>query len=206
MWRRSTTERSDGDQFQGWCHFHAVCEGEVCTTYCTDSWYEWNSCTSSVEEFRPPHPGFYNYANNTEEITKFPSTGNVHGNGAISVVVSCPTDTNGDYYADSGGCRDLLATGFSVSGHAMELWELDHGVVDDQIGWLTFPTLAATVDSSDCTVYSCSGGSDGTYRSKISYNSISTVSANAAIQIRSAEFSDAFGNCCDPLSNPGCQQ
>ena len=86
----------------------------------------------------------------------------------------------------------------------MKLYEMDHGVGDDEIGTLKFPTLPASVSGLDCNICDCGKGRDGTYRSKKS-GSIRSVSAKAAVQITSAVFEDAFGNCCDPLSDPSCQ-
>ena len=203
-----TTRRKDGHQFQGWCTKHQVCDDDDpgdCTTYCKGTWFQWNSCTTNRAEFRAPNEDFYNYKNHTEQVSTTRKS-NLHSNGTANIVVSCPSDDDGDYYADSGGCKELLATGFGITGNQMDLYELDHGLLDDFVGRLRYPKLSAKIRSRDCNIYNCSGGSDGTYRDKYPGSSTRAVSASAAIQITSAEFKDSFGNCCDPLSDPGRQQ
>ena len=110
-----------------------------------------------------------------------------------------------DYYPDSGGCLDVVSNGFSRGGQVMDLWELDHNLGDDFVGRLRFPPLNASINTNHCDMNGCSGGSDGTYKDKYPNSSISSVSAQAGIRIKSAFFDDFAGNCCDPLSDPGCQ-
>lgn len=197
--------RKDGFQFPGWCKDRRVCEGGNCKTYCTDDWYEWNSCTSKVPKFAPPNSDFYNHSNHTQQKAVSNTKPKVHGGGSLEIIVSCPTDSDGDYYPDSGGCLEVVANGISVGGQIMDLWELDHNVGDDFVGRLRFPTLKASINTDDCDTSACSGGSDGTYKDKYPNSSISSVSAQAAIRVTSASFDDFAGNCCDPLSDPGCQ-
>ena len=200
-----STERSDGQQFQGWCHNQWLTDNDGNTEkYCKDGWYEWNSCTTTLARFRPPNHHFYNHEDGTEQKSRY-TDDNIHGSGSLNLGVSCPVDTDGDFHADRGGCQDVLDIGFRISGHRMTLYEMDHGLGDDKVGTLKFPTLHASVSGLDCSLYECGKGRDGTYRSKSS-GSIRSVSAKAAIQITSAVFENAFGSCCDPLSDPGCHQ
>ncbi len=207
-----STDRRDGHQFDGWCRGHRVCEDDDpddCTTYCNGSWLQWNSCTTNIPKYAAPNEDFFNYDNGRQQKNKYSSV-NAHGGGRTDIVVSCPTDTDGDYYPDEGGCEDVLDRGFSIGGHRMELYELDGWIYhnpffhdDDAVGTLRFPTLRASTSGIRCDIFGCTGGRDGAFQSKKS-GSTTKVSAKAAIQITGAEFEDAFGSCCDPLSDPGC--
>lgn len=43
------SNRVDGRQFEGWCHFRHACDRDGnCKWHCRDSWYEWNSCRKAV--------------------------------------------------------------------------------------------------------------------------------------------------------------
>ena len=198
--------RSDGHQFQGWCRWESLCDNDGnCKTHCKDAWYQWNSCTSNLPQYRPQNHDFYNHANGRQQKSKFNNV-NAHGGGRTDIVVSCPNDTNGDYYPDEGGCEDALDSGFSISGHRMDLYELDGSRLDDEaVGTLQFPTLSASTTGIQCDIFGCTEGRDGTFRSKSS-GSTTKVSAQAAIQITSARFVDAFNSCCDPLNDPGCSE
>ena len=98
---------------------------------------------------------------------------------------------------------DVLAYGFSLSGHRMDLIELDgNRLDDDDVGTLKFPTLTAPTSGTNCDVYDCSGASStGTFVSKRT-GSTSRASAKAAIRITGARFKNE--NCCDPLEDPTC--
>ena len=200
-------EREEGDRFQGWCHRRRLCDNEgECKTYCRDDRCEWNSYTSNVARYAPRNPQLYNHRDGWEQAS---TTGkrNVHGFGKVGIGVFCPVDTDGDHYADSGGCRDLLATGFHISGHKTDLWELDHRRSwDDLVGVLRSPKLSASIRTSDRTVYGCVAGTDGTYRRKKSGNSREAVSAKAAIRTTSARLEGVSGDCCDQLRDPGCRE
>ena len=197
--------RRDGNQFQGWCRWDELCDNDGdCSTYCKDTWYQWHSCTTRLPQYRAPNDDFFNHEDGTEQKSKF-STVNAHGGGRLDLVVGCPLDTDGDYFADEGGCKGALDSGFSIGGHRMELYELDGTRPDDdEVGTLKFPTLHASMSGVRCDIYGCTGSSrDGPFESKES-GSTRLVSAKAAIQVTGAEFVDAFGSCCDPLSDPGC--
>jgi hypothetical protein len=148
--KTETTDKEDGRQFEGWCHNRYLCDNnDDCKRHCTDEWYEWNSCT--FHEWSPQSGSdFYNYNNETQQrSTRGP---NHHGGGGFRLSASCPYDSDGDGYNESGGCKEALAGGFGVSGHRMELYELDPWAPDAHVETLRFPTLrisAATVDCDD---------------------------------------------------------
>ena len=181
-----------------------MCDNDgKCWRACRDRWYEWNSCTSSVPRFRPPNDTLYNYANGREQQSAGTASQNSHGSGVLSLTVACPVDTDGDYYPDEGGCTDALDHGFSLSGHRMELWELDHWRYwDDYVGTMYFPKLSASGSGTNCDVYGCDGGSTGSFRSK--RGGTSAVSASAAVRVTGALFEDEYGLCCDPLEDSTC--
>lgn len=199
-----SSRRRDGHQFQGWCHNTEGCytnDTSDCKTYCKKDWYEWNSCTNDAR-FAPANRTLYNDDNWTKQKSS-QSGANTHGQGRVNLVVSCPADTDGDYIADSGGCEDALDDGFTLTGHRMEMWELDHlRPLDDKVGTLKFPTLKAPKSGTDCDIYGCDGGKVGTFRSKKSGTAI--VSATAAVRVTGARFVDDNGWCCDPLEDPTC--
>ena len=94
----------------------------------------------------------------------------------------------------------------------MDLYELDGWLGlrilndDDKVGTLFFPTLDAYTTDVTCYLYSCTKSSrEGPFKTKKS-GSTTSVSASAAIQITGATYIDELGQCCDPLTNPGCQQ
>lgn len=95
--------------------------------------------------------------------------------------------------------------GFSISGHRMDLCELDGSRPDDdEVGTLKFPRLEASASGVQSDIYGCSGSSrDGSFRGKKS-GSTTKVSAQAAIRTTGAEFVDPYNDCCDPLQDPGC--
>ena len=154
--------------------------------------------------FARPNEDSYNDTSDTEQQSKS-SRPNVHARGSVNLVVSCPTHTDEEFYADEGGCMDSLTTGFGIAGYRMDPDELDHNIRDDSVGRLRFPILIASVSFSHCYIYGCWAGRDGNCRSKFPGTSIAEVSAKAAIQIVSASFDDAFGSGCDRLSDPRCQ-
>ena len=200
-----STLRKDGHQFQGWCNDASdLCDniGE-CRDYSGDDWYERNSCTTTLPRYNQPNNDFYNHEGGTKQWSEFDDA-NIHGRGSMHLVVSCPPATNGDYHADESCYDDVLAIGFSRSGHPLALWVLDHASCwDDKIGTLRFPMRSASLSVLERSVYDCSEGRDGPYRSKAA-GSTSAVSAAVTIQIKSALFRDELGNCCGPLSDPGC--
>lgn len=201
--------RRDGHQFQGWCHREKnLCDNTgTCKDYCEDSWYQWNSCTEDLPEYRPPNADFYNYASNREQYTDSNADINQHGTVRLNYGVDCPVDTDGDFFPDSGGCKGVFGSTFYRDGHYMDLYELD-GIRwdDEEIGRLRFPRLTAPTSGTNCDVYGCDPANyRGSFRSKNSA-SIRTVSAKAAIYIAGAQFTDRNNQCCDELEDPECGQ
>ena len=91
----------------------------------------------------------------------------------------------------------------TLSGHKMEMWELDHfRSWDDKVGWNRFPTLTAPTSGTNCDIYGYDGGGWGSYRSKSS--GTANISTRAALRVVGAEFVAENGVCCDPLENPSC--
>ena len=201
-----TTRRKDGYQFEGRCNrARDPCDNNGdCSDCRDDNRYGWKSFTSRLRRFAPPNEDSYNHKSDTEQQSRF-IRANVHASGSVDLVVSCPTDTDGDFYADEGGCMDLRTTDFGNSGHQMDQYELDHNIEDDFAGRLRSPTLDASVSSSHCNIYGYWAGRDGTDRSKYPNTSMAEVPAKAATRIVAATFDDAFGSCCDPLNDPECK-
>lgn len=191
-------------QFQGWCHNTERCytnDPTKCKTYCKKDWYEWNSCTNDAK-FSPANRKLYNDDNGAKQKSSR-SGKNTQGQGHVNFVVSRPIDTNGDPIADSGGCEDALNHGFTLAGHRMEMWELDHRrPFDDKVGTLRFPPLTAPTGGTNCHIYGCDGGRVGSFRSKKSGTTI--VSATAAVRVTEARFVDYNGSCSDALEDPTC--
>ena len=198
-----SSDRRDGHQFQGWCQDRELVDNEGGRSkYCKDDWYQWHSCTTLIAKYRPQNCAFFNHANGTQQKTQYGSVINTHGSGQLNMVVSSPVDDDGDYYPDSGGCQDVLNYGFTLSGHRMDLIELDgNRWDDDDLGTLEFPTLTAPTSGTNCDIYDCDGGGTGSFRSKDS-GSTYKASAKAAIRITGARFVNE--NCCDPLEDPSC--
>jgi len=194
----------DGRQFEGWCHIVRACDRDgTCKWHCRDSWYEWNSCT--FHAWAPPLEGFYNYNNNSQQRS---TRGvNVHGAGTVIYRVACPEDTNGDLIADRGGCIQPSRHPFRVSGHRMELYELDgKGLlraisVDTHVETLRFPTLTVRASGVSCSdVDGCDAESVGTWnRPSHPPSSSRKTDAKAAIRIQNLLFSDPDSLCCDPI-------
>lgn len=134
---------------------------------------------------------------------------NTHGTGSIGVSVTCPVDTDGDFYPDSGGCLDVLRRNIPIGGHRMTLYELDGRWIfapllndDDLVTTLRYPTLYAPVSGILCDAEWCGSGDIGSYKSSTSVTS-QTAKARAAVQIVSAQLEDN-GVCCDPLNDNTC--
>ncbi len=201
-----TSSREDGFQFAGWCRDHTACktnDPDDCSVMCRDKWYEWNTCTSDKPAWRAHNTTLYNDQNGWRQKSANTDAVNSHGVGAKTVGVNCPVDNDGDFYPDSGGCLDALRTAFSLSGHEMEFWELDHRRSwDDEIGSISFPNLSAPTDDTNCDAHGCDGDDIGSYRAKSS--GTSSVSASAAIQVTGATFIDKDGVCCD-LMDEECE-
>ena len=198
-----TSGRKNGLQFAGWCRDKTVCDnnGDYWVA-CRDRWYEWNSCTSDRPRFPPQNTTLYNDSNGYRQESAGTGAVNSHGTGTIDVGVNCPVDNDGDHYPDSDDCKKVLGYLLYLTGHKMELWELDHWrPLDDKIGTICFPALIAPANTSACDAYGCDRTSIGSYRSKSS--GTSAVSAKAAVRVLSATFLDE-GQCCDPIDDPTC--
>jgi hypothetical protein len=182
--------KRNGNQFDGWCHNTFVCDNYGrCKTDCTDGWYEWNSCTDNAQ-FRAPNCTLYNSASCTQQQT---ATGvNVLGTYYGSVASSCPVDTNGDGYCDSGGCKDF--PGIYLESAYMSLYELDPLASDQLVQTVYFP---ATWIPLKCSPWSCpAAGSQWVNPNK--YDSPTypaRVTAQFAMASNWGTFSDANGTC-----------
>lgn len=193
-----SSDLHDGRQFEGWCKYRRLCDNNGdCKLYCKDQWYEWNSCT--FHEWSPPNNDFYNHNNGTEQ--KSTRSMNLHGSGSVNLSVSCPYDSDGDYYNESGGCAEVLENGFNIAGHRMELYELDGKRIgrwfskDTKVGTLRFPMLRVSTSSDLCDVGGCSKSSIGTWSSSSRSSSTRKASAKAAIQLTQVFYSDPYSNC-----------
>ena len=92
----------------------------------------------------------------------------------------------------------------------MELYELDGWWIfrrvglhdDDFVTTLEFPTLTGALSGVSCDIYECTGGRTGSWKNSTGSD---TVSAQAAVRITGAQFTDPSESCCNPLTDPGCQ-
>ncbi len=138
----------NGHQFDGWCRDRWVCDNQGnCKVDCKDGWYEWNSCTD-VAQYKPPNCYLYNSANCTQQASA--TDVNVLGTYYGAVGSSCPYDSNGDGYCDTGGCRDFQ--GIWLGSSYMSLYELDPVCCDDLVQTVYFP---ATWVPLNCTPLGC---------------------------------------------------
>lgn len=192
--RTESHGKIDGHQFQGWCNNHLVQDPENNNRLkleCTDGWYEWNSCT--FHGWSPPNRHFYNYNDHTQQMS---TTGisNDHGSGVMWFDAACPSDTNGDGTFDTGGCKDAISGDFTVSGHRMELFELDPLSRDTHVETLRFPDLQIAARDLVCDPDGCVRGVYGDWESPRTRSSPVT-SAQVTVQIRAAFFVDPYGQC-----------
>lgn len=198
------SSRRHGHQFQGWCHNTERCytnDPNKCKTYCKKDLYEWNSCKNDAR-LSPANRKLCNDDDGTKQKSSRRGK-NTHGQGHVNFVVSRPTDTNRDLIADSGGYEGALNHRFTLAGHRMEMWELDHWrPLDDKVGTLRFPTLTAPTGGINCDIYGCGGGRLGSLRSKKSDTTI--VSATASVRATEARLVEYNGSCSDPLEDPTC--
>ncbi len=121
--KTESSGKQNGYQFEGWCNNHSVRDpedGNRLKTFCRDGWYEWNSCT--FHGWSPPNRDFYNHDNYRQQKSTTGRSNN-HGGGVVWIATGCPTDTNRDGRADSGGCKDALGQSFTIANHRMELYE-----------------------------------------------------------------------------------
>ncbi len=184
----------DGHQFDGWCHDSRVSfnNGDI-RTACGSEWYQWNSCTSH-EDFRAPNCTLYNTADCTEQAT---TTGvNVLAAQAIELPVGCPLDTDGDGFADAGGCSDLRS--YSHGTNFMSVYELDPFTGDELVQTLFFPPTPLALD---CTTLSCSP-TGSAWVSPIGYDDPedrALIDAEFAMTLNGGEFLDPLGDCRAPV-------
>ncbi len=183
-------DKHDGFQFPGWKD--------------KGSWRQWNSCTN---DFRFPFGSeYYNegtyfnqqYSNFRDRFSTGPAT---HGRRAIYRSANCPYDTDGDGECDTGGCSGL--SGYRVLGDIwMSLYELDHGVGDDFVTTLYFPS---PVDLSlTCDIWGCNMSNRSSWRAPSSSTHPSTgVTAEAAFQVEFGEFLDTNGACEEAVYEGG---
>ena len=164
--------RIDGHQFQGWCLNHWACDNDGnCERHCTDRWYEWNSCTTS-SLWAPTNCTLYNSNGCTQQVTKRGM--NTHGTAATDIAVSCPSDSDGDGFCDTGGCADVSS--FTTSNW-MTLYELDPRDFDDRVQKLNFPRVTVSLS---CRAMSC----DSETSSWVSPNSYKYPSSPALVDTK----------------------
>ena len=129
--------KEDGHQFDGWCKNHTVGS----TTYCTDPWYEWNSCThfnNGTLNTETPSLDFYNYAGGTQQ-SGISAENIMHDNVTRTMQATCPEDLTDDGICDIGGCDSCGATYIAGSNETwQDLFELDPLDKDDPVTRLTF--------------------------------------------------------------------
>ena len=182
----------DGHQFNGWCHNSWVCDNNGdCDTHCTDwrGWYEWNSCTTYAQ-WAPENCSLYNYNGCSQQVT---TRGvNTHGSTATYVYVSCPYDSNGDGYCDTGGCEDVYY--FYSGNNWMTLYELDGWDDDEVVQSMYFPsvTVSLNCDAMSCNSVTTSWLSPDSYDTP---RSPALVDAKLAIRVNWGRFSDRDGGC-----------
>lgn len=182
--------KRNGHQFDGWCHYRWICDNYgSCTVDCTDKWYEWNSCTDQAQ-YKAPNCYLYNSANCTGQAST--TDVNVLGTYYGAVQSSCPYDSNGDGYCDSGGCRDFQ--GIWLGSSYMSLYELDPICCDELVQSVYFPATWAPLN---CTPWGCpAAGSD--WVNPNMYDSPSwppKVSAQFAMVSNWGVFSDPYNTC-----------
>jgi hypothetical protein len=182
--------KRNGHQFDGWCRNRVVCDNQGnCKSDCTDSWYEWNSCTD-IAQYRAPNCYLYNSSNCTQQAS---TTGvNVLGTYYGSVAASCPYDSNGDGYCDRGGCRDF--PGIYLASSYMSLYELDPICCDDLVQTVYFP---ATWIPLNCTPWGCVAAGSHWVNPNLydSPSSPAKVNAQFAIISNWGTFSDPYNRC-----------
>ena len=140
--------KRNGHQFDGWCQNRWVCDNYGNWKYdCRDGWYEWNSCTD-VAQYRPPNCSLYNSPTCSEQESA--TDVNVLGTYYGEVAATCPYDSDGDGYCDTGGCTDFQ--GIWLGSSYMTLYELDPICCDDLVQTVYFP---ATWIPLNCTPWYC---------------------------------------------------
>ncbi len=183
-------KKGDSHQFDGWCHETRVCNNiGICSTDCTDGWYEWNSCTDDPL-YQAPNCTLYNAANCTEQAT---TTGvNVHGTKYVDFLVRCPSSSQPGGPANQGGCADINS--YNTGVNFMSLYELDPVCCDDLVQTMYFPPA---VISLNCDVWGCSPAASP-WMTPSSYDSPTSppkVYAEFAALVNWGAFVDPFRVC-----------
>ncbi len=194
--KTESSGKKDGYQFEGWCNNHSVRDpedGNRLKTFCRDGWYEWNSCT--FHGWSPPNRDFYNHDNYRQQKSTTGRSNN-HGGGVVWIATGCPTDTNRDGRADSGGCKDALGQNFTIANHRMELYELDSVSRDSHVETLYFPDLVISTSDMDCDPYGCATGAYGAWKHPVRRSHpVPVTSAQVTVQIKAAFFVDPYNQC-----------
>lgn len=182
--------KSDGHQFDGWCHNSQVCDNSgKCTVDCTDGWYEWNSCTDN-SLYQPPNCSLFNTAGCSEQMT---TTGvNVHGTTFVDIPAACPSDSNGDGQPDQGGCKDVQQ--YASGSNFMSLYELDPVCCDELVQTVYFPEANLKLS---CDVWGCSPA-QSEWLAPSFWDSPQTpakVFAELSVGVNWGEFVDTAGVC-----------
>ena len=165
---------------------------------------KWNPC--NFHEWSPPDSDSYDCNNGTEHRST--RGRNAHGRGVVQAYTSCPADIGRNYYNESGGCSEYLAYEFSILGHEMELFELDRkGIVlffskDNHVDKLRFPALRIESPNIDCHGSDWGESDIGSWKTTTNARSSRKTSADAAIRLDSAVFSDPSLACYNPLHDP----
>ncbi len=140
---------------------------------------------------------YYNATNNTQQSSNFKSKYSFgpasHGLRGMYLSANCPYDNDGDGHCDTGGCSGI--SGYTVNGDIwMSLYEPDHGVGDDFVTTLYFPSPVGL--SLTCDIWGCNKSNRSSWRAPSSSTHPSTgVTAEAAFQVEYGEFLDTEGAC-----------
>jgi len=183
--------KRNGHQFDGWCRDRWVFDNDGNLRFdCRDGWYEWNSCTD-IPQYDAPNCTLYNSASCSEQ--KSATDVNVLGTYYGEVPVTCPYDSDGDGYCDTGGCRGGFQ-GIWLGSSYMSLYELDPLCCDELVQTVYFP---ATWIPLDCTPWYCpAAGSE--WVSPNLYDSPSwppKVNAQFAMASNYGVFVDRYNTC-----------
>jgi uncharacterized protein (TIGR03437 family) len=188
--------KRDGHQFDGWCHNQRICDNlGNCRDNCSDTWYEWNSCTTH-SLYRGPNCTLYNSADCTEQVS---TTGvNVLGTQTVDIAVSCPSASNRVSGFDRGGCSEVRS--YSRDNNYMSLYELDPLTGDELVQSVYFP---GTSVSLDCNVWGCASATSE-FVGPISWDSPKTpakIFAEMGMIVNSGSFVDSSNRCqLSPIS------
>ena len=127
--------RNDRDQFRGW-----KWEDGPSTKR------QWNSCTTSVQQYRAPNSRYYTYHNNFYDQQRHEPV--MHGKRRIRRNYRVCSSRPGP------GCSTLNNTVFTERNY-MTLYEMDRPDRDDYITKLTFPSTSVTL--TNCDQQGCDG-------------------------------------------------